>query len=110
MSLLTRPEELVLLAVWRLKEDAYCVPIKKQLEGVTGKKWVFGAVYVPLERLEKKGFLQSFFGEPTAERGGKRKRMYKITPEGAQALVEVKKLEAAMWNKISEKALEGFND
>ncbi|MCP4726027.1 MAG: hypothetical protein GY863_13375 [bacterium] len=106
MNLLGRAEELVLLAVWKLGEDAYCVPIKKHLVKTTGKDWVFGAVYAPLERLEKKGLLQSNLGDPTPERGGKRKRTYKLTKAGVKALIEVKKVEKAMWEDISEGVLE----
>jgi DNA-binding PadR family transcriptional regulator len=106
MKLLTRPEELVLLSVWRLKEDAYCLPIKKHLVRTTGQNWVFGAVYVPLDRLEKKGYLKSYLGEPTPERGGKRKRLYRVTKEGIKALLEIKRVEKSSWDEISETALE----
>jgi DNA-binding PadR family transcriptional regulator len=101
MKLLSRPEELILLAVWRLKEEAYCNPIQKQLLEVTGKKWSFGAVYDPLDRLEKKGLLTSSLGEPTAERGGKSKRIYRLTPEGMNALVSIREISDIMWSGIS---------
>lgn len=100
MKFLSRPEELVLLAVWRLKDNAYCVPIKKQLGRVTKQEWSFGAVYDPLDRLEKKGLLQSFFSEPTAKRGGKRKRIFKLTPRGIRALVEIKAISEEIWDGI----------
>lgn len=105
MKLLSRPEELILLAVWRLKENAYCNPIKRQLSETTGKNWSFGAIYDPLDRLEKKGLLESFLGESTAERGGKSKRIYKLTPKGLNALVDIKKISEAMWNGISKSIL-----
>ena len=57
MRLLSRSEELVLLAVWKLEKNAYCVPIRKTLMEATGKKWSFGSIYDPLERLEKKKLL-----------------------------------------------------
>ncbi|MFC1726569.1 PadR family transcriptional regulator [candidate division KSB1 bacterium] len=100
MKLLSRPEELVLLAVWRLRDNAYCVPIRSQLKDVSGKEWSFGAVYDPLDRLEKKGLLDSALSDPTPERGGKSKRVYKLTAAGMEALVEIKKLESAMWDGI----------
>lgn len=105
MKLLSRPEELILLAVWRLKENAYCNPIKRQLTEVTGKNWSFGAIYDPLERLEKKGLLESFLGEPTAERGGKSKRIYNLTSEGLTALVDIKNISEAMWYGIPKSVL-----
>ena len=105
MKFLSRPEELVLLAVWRLKENAYCVPIKKQLVKFTSHDWSFGAVYDPLDRLEKKGFLESYLSEPTAKRGGKRKRIYKLTPNGILALIEIKKITDEVWDGIHVKVL-----
>ena len=76
MKFLSRPEEIVLLAVWKLKLNAYCVPIRKQVSDISGKEWSFGAIYVPLHRLEKKGLVNSYFNEPTNKRGGRRKRIY----------------------------------
>lgn len=105
IKFLSRPEELVLLAVWRLKENAYCVPIKKQLVKATGYDWSFGAVYDPLDRLEKKGLLQSSLSDPTARRGGKRKRIYKVTPGGIKALIEIKTMSENVWEGIPLKVL-----
>ena len=106
MKLLSRPEELVLLAVWRLQENAYCVPIKKQLAQVTGENWSFGAIYDPLDRLEKKGLLESHLGDPTPKRGGKSKRIYTLTTHGRRALLEIKSISDAMWNGVSKPALD----
>lgn len=106
MKLLSRPEELVLLAVWRLKEDAYCVLIKKQLAQVTGENWSFGAIYDPLDRLEKKGLLDSHLGDPTPKRGGKSRRIYTLTQDGRRALLEIKSISEAMWKGVSKPALE----
>jgi PadR family transcriptional regulator PadR len=105
IKLLSRPEELVLLAVWRLKEKAYCVPIKKKLVQATGRNWSFGAVYDPLDRLEKKGLLESHLSEPTAKRGGKRKRVYKLTPGGIMALIETKTINDEVWEGIPLRTL-----
>ena len=105
MKFISRPEELVLLAVWRLKENAYCVPIKKQLAQSTGHDWSFGAVYDPLDRLEKKGLLESHLSDPTAKRGGKRKRIYKLTPSGIMALIEIKTITDEVWDGVPLKVL-----
>jgi PadR family transcriptional regulator PadR len=105
MKFLSRPEELVLLAVWRLKEKAYCVPIKKLLFQSTGHDWSFGAVYDPLDRLEKKGLLESKLSDATSKRGGKRKRIYKPTPSGVMALIEIKTMTDEVWEGISLKVL-----
>ena len=100
MKFLSRPEELVLLAVWRLKEKAYSVPIKKQLQQVTKHEWSFGAIYDPLDRLEKKGLLESHLSDPTAMRGGKRKRIYKLTPGGIMALIDIRTISESIWEGI----------
>jgi len=105
MKFLSRPEELVLLAVWRLKENAYCVPIKKQLVQYTGRDWSFGSVYDPLDRLERKGMLESHLSEPTVRRGGKRKRIYKLTPSGIKSLIEIKSITDEVWDGIPLKSL-----
>ncbi len=102
MKLLSRAEELVLLAIWRLQENAYCVPIREQVMKVTGKNWTFGAIYIPLHRLEKRRLLESFLGNATTERGGRSKRYYSVTPDGMKALTAIRKVEQAMWESIPE--------
>jgi len=102
MKLLTRAEELILLAILKLKETAYCVPIFDQVQQFSEIKWTLGGIYIPLYRLEQKGYLKSHFGNPTAERGGKSKRFYEVTPEGIKALQEIKKLQDASWEGISD--------
>jgi PadR family transcriptional regulator PadR len=97
MKFLSRPEELVLHAVWQLKENAYCVPIRKHVSKLSGKDWSFGAIYVPLHRLEKKGLVKSFLDNPIPVRGGRSRRIYKITPPGLKALAEVRELHDSMW-------------
>ena len=105
MKLISRAEELILLAVWRLQEDAYSVRIRKQLQEVTGKFWSFGAVYMPLDRLVKRGLLESFLADPTPERGGRSKRIYKPTRDGLEALEEIKKVQEAAWAGINRLSL-----
>lgn len=79
-------EQQVLLAVWRLGDNAYGVPVRDELEKLTERSVAAGAVYTSLVRLEKKGWLESKMGEPTAERGGKSKRFFQITGEGVRVL------------------------
>jgi len=106
MKLLTRAEEFILLSVWRLQDSAYSIPIRKQLSSTTGHHWSLGAVYMPLERLVKKGFLTSYLSESTPERGGRHKRIYALTPEGKQALIRIREVETAMWTGIPKLILE----
>lgn len=79
-------EELVLLAVYALTDQVYAVPVQQRIETKTGRRTTMGAVYAALERLEKKGMVTSWLGEVTQVRGGKRKRLYRITAHGQQAL------------------------
>ena len=102
MRFLSRPEELVLLAVWKAKENAYCVPIRDFLNKITCKTWSFGSVYDPLNRLEKKGLLESYESSPTKERGGRSKRIYRLTPAGRQELGEIKALQQAVWKEVPD--------
>jgi DNA-binding PadR family transcriptional regulator len=79
-------ELLVLLAVTRLGDDAYGVPIAEELRTVTGREVSIGSIYAALERLTEKSFVDSRLGEPTAERGGRAKRYFRVTKDGLRAL------------------------
>ena len=93
--LLGEVEHLVLLAVLRLTpHQAYANPIRELIYRDTGVKLFRGSVYVTLERLERKGYVESWFSAPTSERGGKAKRLFRVRPDGMAAL------------KVSRKALE----
>jgi PadR family transcriptional regulator PadR len=106
MKFLSRPEEIILYTILKLKEEAYCVPIREKASKITGKKWSFGAVYVPLHRLEKKGLVKSSFDEPTPKRGGRSRRIYAMTPAGLKALAEVRELQKSMWADSPELSTE----
>ena len=79
-------EQLVLLALARLGEEAYGVSVQREIEARTRREASFGTVYTTLARLEAKGFIGSHLGEPTAERGGRRKKHFVIEPAGRRAL------------------------
>lgn len=102
MKLLTRTEEFILLAVWRLQEDAYSIPIQEKLNEISGKDWSLGGIYMPLERLEKRGQLLSTLSESTPERGGRHKRIYKLTPSGKRALREIYEVQQTIWAGIPQ--------
>jgi PadR family transcriptional regulator PadR len=106
MNLLTRAEEHILLAIWELKENAYCVPIRQYISDITGENWSLGSIYMPLDRLVKKGYLDSYLSESTPERGGRHKRIYKLTKTGREALIKVREVQAAMWSNVSGLSLE----
>lgn len=79
-------EYAVLLAILRLEEAAYAVPIRELIEERTGRPVARGALYTGLDRLEGKGCLRSRMGEATEERGGKPRRYYSVTPAGLKAI------------------------
>ena len=81
-------EHLLLLAVLRLNENAYGVSIRRELLERAEKDVAVGAIYTGLERLGRKGFVESWLGEPTAERGGRAKRFYRVTRLGRAAVEE----------------------
>lgn len=110
MKILSRAEELVLLAVAKLGEDAYGVSIRNRIIEETGMAWSIGAVYMPLSRLAKAGFLKTTIGEPTAERGGKRKKYYHLTPRGRKALGFAKRIHDSMWAGLSSPELKTLLD
>ena len=97
---ISRSEEFLLLAVWRLKDDAYGVKIRNQLKEATGKTWAYGALFVMLQRLEKKGYLNSYFTDPSSFRGGKSKRIFQLTPQGIKVLKEVREAQKSVWAGI----------
>ena len=74
--------------------------ILDQVQDVSNKIWTLGSIYITLHRLEKRKFVESELGKPTAERGGKRKRFYRVTSAGVEALRNTHKVEKAMWDGI----------
>lgn len=85
-TLLGEVEQLVLLAVLRLDGGAYAVPIRELIQHDARVSLLRGSVYITLERLESKRFVESWFSKPTGERGGKARRLFRIRPEGLAAL------------------------
>jgi DNA-binding PadR family transcriptional regulator len=85
-ELLGSLEHIVLLALVRLKSNAYGMTVRREIEERTGRNISIGAVYATLERLEAKGYVRSSLGEPTAERGGRAKRLFRIEADGERVL------------------------
>jgi PadR family transcriptional regulator PadR len=79
MHTLTRTEEEILLTIWDLKDQAYLVAIRRRLNLIRERNLTIGAVHIPLSKLERAGIVESNFGEATPKRGGRRKRIYKLT-------------------------------
>ncbi|MEL6537417.1 MAG: helix-turn-helix transcriptional regulator [Bacteroidota bacterium] len=98
-------EEIVLLAVAILGDDAYGVTIREEITDRTGRKVSIGAMQSALKRLETKGYLESEMGEATPTRGGKRKRYFKVTQAGMSSLRAARDVRNQMWDAIPNPAL-----
>jgi DNA-binding PadR family transcriptional regulator len=96
-------EELLLLTIKALGEDTYGVPIQQYLERTAGRRIAMGAVYAALDRLEGKDLVRSALGEATRERGGKRKRLFSVTPAGRRAVQDARKVRDRIWQAIEER-------
>lgn len=100
-------EELVLLSVGMLYDEAYGVRVQEALAQEAGREASISAVHATLYRLEKKGLLRSEMGDPTPERGGRRKRLFRVTGAGEQALRETRALRDKLWGLLLDPALRG---
>ena len=101
MKLLSRSEEIVLITILKLKDDAYGVAIRKKLHETTGTLWSFGSIYTTLNTMTRKRYLVKKRGKPTAERGGRHKCLYSVTSEGEKALKEIRKVQERLWSDLS---------
>ena len=98
MKSITRIEEMLLLSILNLRDDAYLVAIQNYLSDIFKKKVALTSVHLPLRRLEKINFLETKMGEATAVRGGRRKKIYRVTDIGFKALEEYRDISNNLWN------------
>jgi DNA-binding PadR family transcriptional regulator len=105
MNLISRAEELILLAILSLGENAFGISILEFLQAKTGNSWSFAQIYDPLDKLTRKGYVKKRKGESTPERGGRPKCFYKLTGEGQRALLEIRRVQDAVWDSIPKKFL-----
>jgi PadR family transcriptional regulator PadR len=106
MSVLTLNEEIILIAVFRLGGSAHGVAIRDKIDEISGKEIVYGTIYNSLEYLIRKGFVRSAKGDPTPERGGKRKTIYSITSDGKSALMNTRSLHERLWKGMPDLMME----
>jgi len=103
---LTKHEELVLLSIWKLKDNVYTVPIRKKIKEITGKELNYGSLCNTLYLLVKKGFVESQESEPESVKGGRRKVLYHLTSEGKEALKSAFEIQKRAWSGFNLKAPE----
>ena len=106
LDLLSRWEEVYLLSILELKDNAYGVTIKKSVSQKTGKTLSYGGLYFMLAQLVKKGMALKTQGEPTQKRGGRRKYYYSLTEQGKKALQDTYVHHKDLWKNITEEIIE----
>ena len=103
MNLLSRAEEIILLAVLKLDGEAYGIAIRDLILEATGVEWSLASIYEPLDKLTRKDYVRKSRGEPTPERGGRHKCLYRITAEGVKALAEIRRVQDRIWAGVPRK-------
>ncbi len=97
---LTDFELMVLLAILRVGENAYGVPVAREIEATGRRTVLLGAVYAALDRLQRAGLVSSTVGDPTPERGGRAKRYFRVTSKGVRAIKDTQRALTALWSNI----------
>lgn len=106
MADLTKHEEILLIAILNLRDNAYGVHIRRHIKETTGKQWNYGTLYRMLDQLVRKGLLERKEGAPMPEKGGRRKNYYSLAKGGVKALQEAYSLQKTLWGGQTESALE----
>ncbi len=101
-NILTLNEEMLLTTIAHLEDNAYGVTIMAKIREISPKKIVFGTLYNSLDKLVKKGFVVASAGEPTPERGGRRKIYYTLTTKGKTSLAKTREFHQALWERIPD--------
>jgi len=100
VSALGEFEQVVLLSILRLGDDAYAVSVRDEIARCTGREVSRGSIYITLDRLETKGYLKSRLADPTPERGGRAKRYYALRPRAIEALRDSRRALVALWRGL----------
>jgi len=100
LSTLGEFEQVVLLAILRLDDQAYAVTVRDEITRCTGRDVSRGSIYITLDRLETKGYLKSRLADPTPERGGRAKRYYALRPRALDALRQNRRALVALWRGL----------
>lgn len=106
MLLLSRAEEIILLAVYKQRGNAYGVTVREQVFKDIGRHWSFGVIYKTLKKMKAKGYVEKISSAPISERGGRSKYYYELTPEGISALEQIKSVHSSLWKGIEELSIE----
>ena len=102
MAELTRNEELILLSIWKLADNAYGITIRADFKKVTGRALNYGSLYNTLFRLAQRGLVTTSESAPISRQGGRRKILYTLTAQGEKALAEAQKINRLAWGKVPD--------
>lgn len=102
MDMLSRIEEILLLAIWKLGDNAYGISVRGQVERDTGVKWISGAIYAPLNRLKKNGYVRTVQAKGSAERGGRPRIYYQLTKLGLKKLASIQEVNRSIWMDVPD--------
>jgi len=106
MILLSRSEEIILLAVYKLQGNAYGVTIREQVNKDLGRYWPFGVIYKTLKKLKTNGYVDKTASDPVSERGGRTRYYYEVTTEGIAALEKILSIHSSIWRGIQDLGFE----
>ncbi|MFC2156540.1 PadR family transcriptional regulator [Acidobacteriota bacterium] len=110
MKKLTMNEQIFLIAIWRLKDEAFGVKIREQITQMTGSKMLFGTLYNSLDYMAQKGLVLSRREKTPNEKGGNDRVYYEITAKGMEALKRARQLQTSIWKGFPEYAFEPEED
>ena len=110
MAFLSRIEEILLLAIWKLNDGAYGIAIRRQVEKDTGITWLSEAIYAPLSRLKDKGYIKSIKADKSTEKGGRPRIYYQLTPAGLGKLISVQEVNQSLWQGVPDLKKEYSNE
>ncbi len=99
---MTKNEELILLSIWKLKDNAYGVTIRENFKKITGKTLNYGSLYNTLYLLVRRGLVESKESEPLSKQGGRRKVLYSMTHEGEKALANAQRVHKLAWGDVPD--------
>ena len=102
MKFLSRIEEILLLTIWKLGDNAYGISIREQVEKDTDVTWLSGAIYAPLNRLRKNGFVAAHQADSSAELGGRPRVYYTLTKLGQEKLIAIQEMSHSMWEGVPD--------
>lgn len=102
MNFLSRIEEILLLAIWKLADNAYGISIREQVERDTGTEWMSGAIYAPLNRLKKNGYVETILAQGSTDRGGRPRIYYRLTSLGEKKLANIQEVSRSIWTGVPD--------